>query len=421
LRRTFSSYLSFVEPAHNSVDILQFFKTKFREEFVDIAKFKNDLAKTYISEFFVDELRSYYTEQERTKFLIKANANKVVRQCDGLESQVCFRRIHEYSLEKHGQSFNVFKTERPLDNLKLYHFHFNDVRKFEVMDRRYVGERSREKRENSAQRKPAISDIGETFNRHDSNMTTQGSEGDPTESLSHELLIERQTHSCDFKEGKEQVMRRVFKKRAELMDELVMLEQGVVQDTLEQLLAYQFKRREVPDWDELVLSHANSKDDSHHPEGKALVLDTREQCDTDEEIEDNDMIDIMENANKPIDFQQPEDGSTTTGHSDSRRGTEMSNMGGFIARDTEGTQISEESDSQGPGKNELGLFGIDMQDPEDDGETLLPHQNNMSSSRFSFLDSNLDKFTVLQYLEDQALNISKIASNVKPANKSEES
>lgn len=393
---------------------------------MDTAKFKNDLAKTYISEFFVDELRNYYTEQERTKFLLKANANKVVRHCEGKDSQVCFRRIHEYSLEKHGQSFNVFKTEKPLGNLKLYHFHFNDVRKFEVIDRRYVGERPRDKRGNSAQRKPAISDIGESIMResimrHDSNMTTQDSEGDPTESLAHDLLIERQTHSCDFKEGAEDGLRRIYKKRAELMNELVMLEQGVVHDTLEQLLAYQFKRREVPDWDDLVLSHANSKDDSPHPEGKPLVVETKDQYDTDEEIEDNDMIDIMECADKPLDSQQTDDGSTQTGHSDSRRGTELSNMGGFIARETEGTQTGEESDSQDPGKNEVGLFGIDMQDTEDDGENLLNQPHQMSSSRFSFLDSNLDKFTVLQYLEDQALNISKIASNLKPGKKSEES
>jgi hypothetical protein len=120
----------------DSVDILQFFKGKFREDFVDPQKFKADLSKTYISGFFIDELRDYYTEQERAKFLKKVNANKNIRPCEGRDSPVCFRRIHEYSLEKHGQSFNVFKTEHPLANVKLYHFHLNDPRNFSVTDRR---------------------------------------------------------------------------------------------------------------------------------------------------------------------------------------------------------------------------------------------------------------------------------------------
>jgi hypothetical protein len=118
------------------VDILQFFKGKFREDFIDPLKFKSDLSKTYISGFFIDELRDYYTEQERAKFLKKANANKSIRPCEGHESPVCFKRIHEYSLEKHGQSFNVFKTEHPLGSIKLYHFHHNDTRMFDVTDRR---------------------------------------------------------------------------------------------------------------------------------------------------------------------------------------------------------------------------------------------------------------------------------------------
>ena len=53
-------------------------KGKFKTEFAEPAKFKKDLSKCYVSEFFVEELRNFYTEKERTGFLKKQNPNKQI-------------------------------------------------------------------------------------------------------------------------------------------------------------------------------------------------------------------------------------------------------------------------------------------------------------------------------------------------------
>lgn len=378
----------------------------------------------YISEFFIDELRNYYTEQERIKFLKKVNSNKVIRVCEGKDSQVCFRRIHEYALEEQGQKYNVFKTEHPLKNIKLYHFHHNDTRSFGVIDRCYIGEKPKKTRANSDQQILNSTELPEKVQRIDSNMTTQGSDVDPAESLSHDLLIERQTHSCDLKEGIEDSMRRIFKRRAELMNEMVMLEQGTVQDSLDRLLAYQVKRREMPEWNEVELRFTTSKDEDPNQKGEGRSSPTlypRDACDSDEEIEDNDMIEIMANNDQPLEPLVPEDGTLSTANTDSRRGTEMNGLKGFSVRDSEATDPNDDEEQREPQDNEIGFFGMEMQDSEEDGEGLLPHRNNYHSSRFSFLDSNLDKFTVLQFIENQALNISQVASNQKFAKKPENS
>lgn len=359
------------------------------------------------------------------KFLKKVNSNKVIRACEGKESQVCFRRIHEYAMEKQGQAYNVFKTEHPLKNMKLYHFHHNDTRNFATVDRRYIGERPKKNRANSDPHNPTnAAELLEKVQRIDSNMTTQGSDVDPAESLSHDLLIERHTHTCELKEGIEEYMRRIYKKRAELMNEVVMLEQGTVQDSLDKLLAYQVKRRDMPEWDEIELRYNTSKEeDANQAKGEERTSPTlygKEAYDSDEEIEDNDMIEIMANNTQTLEPPAPEDGTVSTVNIDSRRGTEMSGLNGFSIRDSEATDNDDE-DQKEPHDNDVGFFGMEMQDSEEDGEGLLPHKNNYHSSRFSFLDSNMDKFTVLQFIEKQALNISQVASNQKSAKEAENS
>ena len=252
-----------------------------------------------------------------------------------------------------------------------------------------------------------------TEQRHDSNLTTQESEVDRSECISNQLLIERQAHSCDIKETIEESQRRLFKMRAELMNELIMLEQGVVQDTLEKLLNYQVKRRDMPEWEEIALEFTNSQEENNMQELKVLQLEPKDNFESDEEIEDNDMIDIMDRRERPSYQGLPDDKTTTSNSTDSRRATDTAYLKTFNRRESEIPRTDEESENSGEGgkENQFGLFGIGVHDSEDDGDILLPNQPHLASSRFSFIDANLDKFTVIQFMENQTLNISKRAGN----------
>jgi hypothetical protein len=301
-----------------------------------------------------------------------------------------------------------------------------------------VGEKPKKLRAISAERKPTAIDgvsgsgwidLAEVRRRqenngaelrHDSNMTTKETEVDLNECFSKELLIERQAHSCEFQETIEESQRRHFKRRAELMNELIMLEQGLVKDTLEKLLHYQLKRRDMPEWDDVVFELANSQEENNiQPGAKASLHEPKDAYESDEEIEDNDMINIMGQNEKPLSQGLPDDRSTLSNTAGSRRITDMTCIGNFSRRESEMSQIDEEAENLGEGEKEkqFGLFGIQVQDSEDDGENLLPNQPNLASSRFSFIDSNLDKFTVLQFMENQTLNITKVAGNQKSASK----
>ena len=222
-------------------------------------------------------------------------------------------------------------------------------------------------------------------------------------------FYKRQTHSCDIKEEVETLQRRLFKKRADLINDLAMLEQGVIQDTLEKLLTYQVKRREMPEWEEVRSNIANWKEANSPLEGKpSQIENNKDNLDSDEEIEDKDMIDIMEYTEKDFEQTPTEDGTTTTvTQNDSRRGTGLSALTSQTRRESVAPEYSPEIADKESCSDQVGLFGMEMQDNEEEGEGMLPNQTNLGAARFSFIDSNLDKFTVLQFIENKALNISK--------------
>lgn len=208
-------------------------KGKFKSEFVDPKKFKKDLLKCYISRFFIEELRNFYTEKERTSFLKKQNPNKAIKSCADNTSSICHQTLYNYSLYPERQKYYVFKSKGILSNLKFYHFHKNDRRQHKVRDKqKYIF---------------FVKDPQAEINKRKSYMPSdRQSEGgnqaaDQSPKLieeinDNELLIERQDHQCQHQIAKEEKIKALEKEREGHLRDYRLIHSGLIEAALSQLL-----------------------------------------------------------------------------------------------------------------------------------------------------------------------------------------
>jgi hypothetical protein len=212
-------------------------KSKFRTEFQKPEKFKKDLANCYLSTFFIEELRNIYTEKERELYLRKQSPNKVVRQCEEAVSIICYKQLHRYNLSRDAQKFSVFNVANIYDNLKMYHFVKNDLRNKKVKDDGPLVKLAKV----SECLKPLRKESKKEVER--ASAMTCDSALPPRLGIGPFLMLERQSHKCTFEVPEEYRQDRKNERRAEILEEMDLLDRDVIQSTLRLLSRYPQRSR----------------------------------------------------------------------------------------------------------------------------------------------------------------------------------
>ena len=249
-------------------EMLQFFKNKFKSNFVEPTKFKKDILNCYLSSFFIEELRNIYTTRERANYLKKQKSDKPVKSCQSPDSVMCFKKIQHYNLDENLQKFNLFKVSNILSNVKFYHFYKNDLRPKKVLDKTCV--------ENShCQNQNGGLLVSINKRRKSANPDTIHEELFHTK----DVLMERQDHRCEFKISEDFSKSTLRQKFAKLNEENNVIEDDIIEKTLETLL---------------VSPQRSRKDES--PKSLASLEGRSKKAgnfDSDEEIDDSSILDII--------------------------------------------------------------------------------------------------------------------------------
>lgn len=275
--------------------MLFYLKEKFKSEFADPVKFKKDLLGCYISGFFVDEIRNIYTAKEREAFLKKQNPNKSVKNCDDPKSFICLKHLQTLNNSEHPQKFNVFRTSNVLSNLKFYHFYKNDLRVKKVSDKTTVMQLSPSTSSHSSYVPEALV-LGEKKLSSNGPKEHQILSPRPTDSTKrrtsisetntanldtfdpNEIMIERHPHICKFQLCEDFVHLKLKEKKEKLVAELQLIENGVIDNTLESLHKY-YQRN----------SRAHTPSIEESPRAET----TFDRFDSDDDMDDLSILDII--------------------------------------------------------------------------------------------------------------------------------
>lgn len=377
-------------------------KGKFKSEFVDPAKFKKDLLKSYVSKFFVEELRTYYTEKERASFVKKQNPNKYIKPCTTGDSNICPKTLAEYNLAPDKQKFYAFNKVNILSNIKFYHFYKNDARPWHVLD---------QKRYLPTTKSPQAGSRGRSDSRaarvslmlKDEDMIAK-----PDEIDHKDLLIERQPHDCLYAIDYRVKNDTIEKKKEDLKSDYRLVHSGLIEIALDKL------------------KPARSRDYIPALKFKQDYFSGSPKYQVDQDDEDLDYLlrSVVNSYNEDYTRRM----STTQGmhESDNNARPNLDNDADMLDEDQHGSSIDSAAESEeekddnvdneqeckkisiiGAGKKKQigeqagGLLGITEYDSED--------EEHMPARRaFSFVESNFDKYNILNFIEDQE---SKAANN----------
>lgn len=385
---------------------MQLIKGKFKTDFVDAKKFKKDLLKCYISRFFIEELRNFYTEKERISFLKKQNPNKQIKGCTTGSSSLCHQMLYDYSIIPEQQKFYIFKQRGVLSNLKFYHFHKNDTRSRNIIDKNKCMRIMRE----------PLDSIKKKVNYGQDRM----SEASPLymdlcskvieEVDSDELLIERQGHACTFKIFPEQKKEKLERARENFLRDYRLIHSGLIDVALSKLK--ESRPREVDkirttfDYNPIGGKYNDADDadldflfDGDDMQEEGITADpslgprkTRIKRETNFTGGGGDKS--YRNDDSRVTYQMPYNNGSSDEQSDSNDDIERPDNGDEANPSYKRPSPVKRKDSGG------GLFGIAEWDSDEED---LPVQK-----AFSFIDTNLDKFNVLNFIENQE---SKVAPN----------
>lgn len=376
----------------NLDDVLQLIKGKFKTEFVDPQKLKKDLLKCYISKFFVEELRNFYTDKERVSFLKKQNPNKIIKGCISDTSNICHQTLYDYSILAERQKFYLFKSKSILSNLKFYHFHKNDPRPYIVRDRnRYI-----------SFFKEQVDSSKKKSNSESSQQTVESYPKIIEEIDQEELLIERQHHNCEHRPSLDANAARLAAVREGYLRDYRFMHSGLIEAALSQLQASRPRDPEAirlhfensytpgkfadvddPDFD-FFFDQDEPQDDIVDPSLNRGSSKNTRPSNFDDTIEnkaskDKKLLNVPQTGEPNFNNSSVEDQSS---EEEMEKPTEI-----LKSPNKKPANQIKRKDSGG------GLFGIAEWDSDEED---LP-----ANKHFSFIDTNLDKFNVLNFIENQ--------------------
>lgn len=360
-------------------------KGKFKTEFAEPAKFKKDLSKCYVSEFFVEELRNFYTEKERTGFLKKQNPNKQIKSCLDKESSTCHQTLYDYTILSERQKYYIFQSKGILSNIKFYHFHLNDLRPHKVKDRsKHIN---------------ICKDFSETIKRRDrisddSPFTPEINHKFREEVNNEDILIERQNHRCCFKQAPEEKDRKLELARHAYLSDYRLIHSGIIEVALSRL--QNSRKREIESFTSIAdFSPAGAKQQETEDIDLDYMFDTADDQDDPINGEQNHNRNSSSTKRKSHTTEQLEDRLKLQSRLSDWNPNEIDEASDDVSSEQEA-----KADAPDKKQNHIkridsgkGLFGITEWDSDEDE---LPVKK-----AFSFIGTNLDKFNVLNYLEDQ--------------------
>lgn len=235
-------------------------------EFQSPTKFKKDLLNCFVSKFFVEELRNIFTEKERENYLLKHSIKKAVKSCEDPESCICHSSILKNNASKDKQKLGTFQVENILENIKMYHFHKNDMRNKKIKDSTRLFDQQQDFESSKISNQPQ---------RRETNLTVNSQ---MTEIYNNKnwapgpnLLLERQPHTCSLQHPVSLRDKILYLKKKSILDQVQLLEREVVQRTLNILSknlrrsrADQFELSSLPLKDNNQFNHINNSDDEFY-------------------------------------------------------------------------------------------------------------------------------------------------------------
>ena len=366
------------------------------------------MSRCYISKFFVGELRNFYTDKERISFLKKQNPNKLIKGCPTEASNMCHQVLYDYTILAERQKFYVFKSKGVLSNLKFYHFHKNDVRPYRVKDKSRFIHLARETAESA--KKKTISTQGRITESTPPHMeSTRETISKVMEEVDEEeLLIERQEHHCTFKQSPDEKTKHKEMVREEYLRDYRLIHSGLIEVALSHLLPSRPREeavKHINDFSPMGGKHADMDDmdldylfDAEEPQDEGptgdptmnTTLKTARPSNIDGTSDRRSTLEPKKKNLQFVDHVYPHKSSEESVSSEEE-----------AEKETTDNKIIKRLPSPIKRKDSGGgLFGIAEWDSDEED---LPKKK-----AFSFIDTNLDKFNVLDFIEDQE---HKVANN----------
>lgn len=334
--------------------------------------------------------------------MTKQNPNKYIKPCTTANSNICPKMLAEYNLAADTQKFYVLRCSNILSNVKFYHFFKNEKTPWNVID----------KKQYMPNMKLRMSSEGSTNEgrprRSSMNVDRLDHLSQKQEIDEKNLLIERQPHDCLFAKDYRQKKDDLDKKREQLKSDYRLIHCGLLEVALTKLKLSRPRDLSIQknyNYDSPVYGNQ----DKEHDEEDLDELLRRNIAANEGNLEWDmsrrgtiqDMLDAVPNLKKAKgnEFSSPEynnDGSSGDSAEYEKEKAEKK-----LKRENSKlkSKLSTES-KRSEGEQSGGLFGITQYDSDEDEEHLPVRK------AFSFVESNLDKFNILNYIEDQENKVS---------------
>jgi hypothetical protein len=212
----------------NLAAMLTYIKNTFKTNFQNLDTFKTDLCSFYLSRFFLEELRQVFMEKERVMFAERRNPFKVPGFCIDSESSVCFRKLHTVPVIPERAKVSIFRTTNILKNFKADHFLHSEL----------PGKHDSRCSEEDANEQSMVNPMftNKSLWTEGGSSVANQSETSPTNSckifpakqdplLSEDVLMERQIHSCEFREPCHTRSRRLYDIHHKLLSQIQQVEE----------------------------------------------------------------------------------------------------------------------------------------------------------------------------------------------------
>lgn len=312
---------------------------------------------------------------------------------------MCHQALYDYSILPERQKFYVFKTKNVLSNMKFYHFHKNDLRNYRVKDKNRYIHLAREPTETG--KKKSSPTQGRITEGTPPNFDAREIMSKVVEEVDQEeLLIERQEHHCAFKQSTEEKAKHNQMVREEYLRDYRLIHSGLIEVALSHLLPSRPREeasKHIIDYSPMGGKYADLDDMDLD-----YLFDAEEPQD-EGPTGDHTMNNNTLNTARPSTFNETHDGKSTM----ENKKKDLQFLDHIYPHGSSEESVSSEEEEKEITENKVkkvlspikrkdsggGLFGIAEWDSDEED---LPKQK-----AFSFIDTNLDKFNVLNFIEDQ--------------------
>lgn len=314
-------------------------------------------------------------------------------------SSICHQALYDYSILPDRQKFHVFKTKGVLSNLKFYHFHKNDLRPHNVRDRNKYIQYIKDPLEASKRKTTNYTRLSEGLSHINDSPTKQLEDVDVDE-----LLIERQDHHCGFRKSIEDKAKHLEMAKENFLRDYRLIHSGLIDVALTQLKPS--RKREVEnlphfldfspgggkygEMDDMDLDYLFDAEDA--PEdgqfgvpglGRNSSVQNKLQVQTGQQKGEPPVKGSKKTDLHILGEHAELNGSGEESSSSEEEPEQIYNPKKFERKPTSPTK---RKDSGG------GLFGFTEWDSDEE---------ELTKKAFSFIDTNLDKYNVLNFIENQ--------------------